>query len=136
MDKRTLLAVVLSVVVISLGFFLQGVFFPAAKTPASPATSQSATASGQASSASASTTGQPGTQTGQPAAGFQASANLPAVDHVIPSPTDTEGLVSGTHVLKTNFFEAPETRGGRAASGNALLGDNRNIGVQSIVWGT
>jgi len=119
MDKRTLLAVVLSVVIISGGFFLQGLISPQSKTKGEPQT-QVATSASEASpqvqpaAPLSSGNGAPattqGTQ-GQPGAGTPGTPT--SITSVVPAPTDAKGLTDETYLLQTDLVRVVfASRGG------------------------
>lgn len=135
MDKRTLLAVVLSVVVISLGFFLQSVLFPAKPTPQTATVPQTAasTPTSQSSHGTTETLNQPG-PAGQTA---PTTTPGPAITHVVASPTDAQGLAPETYNLKTDVFDATfSNEGGNLTSLELLQQLENGKPLQMIFSGT
>lgn len=114
MDKRTLLAVVLSVVIISVGFFLQGVLFPQPKTPIEPQKPLAATES----------TASPQSQPAAPlssAGGPAGPGTLTTITAVEPAPTDSKGLTDETYLLQTDLLRVVFTSRGGAVEKFELL---------------
>ena len=127
MDKRTLLAVVLSVVIISIGFFLQGVLFPQPKTNLEPqkplaATEGTASPQGQSTAPLSGVGGAAGSAQGvqgEPGAG--GTTTLTSITSVVPAPTDTKGLADETHILQTDLLRVVFTSRGGAIEKFELL---------------
>jgi YidC/Oxa1 family membrane protein insertase len=92
-DKRTLIAIVLSVIVISVGFLLQATLFPPAPQQA-PAAKSAAPGEGQTTSATAA----PGTETTSPA---------PAASSQIAAPPANGGLVPASRIVAAPSSDAP-----------------------------
>lgn len=120
MDKRTLLAVVLSVVIISVGFFLQGVLFPQPKHPpqtvAAKAT-ESSTPQTATQAAPATLSKGEGRSTGT-APGSQGLAPITSVE---PAPQDSAGLAEESYTLQTNLVRVVFTSRGGAVEKFELL---------------
>ncbi len=118
MDKRTLLAVVLSVVIISIGFFLQGVLFPQPKTSlaaAKPSAASESTAPGPAPLSG------PSKASGGKQPGAGGPGTLTSVTSVEPSPSDAKDLTEGTYVLQTDLLRVVFTNHGGAVEKFELL---------------
>ena len=120
MEKNTLLAVVLSVVVITLGFMLQNVFFPAPVTQQSTVAAQNTTAGENQDQNSGNTTGQvseqapaTSTQAAQPAA----AASADAASGFVPWDGENQPPLSAAPVMENNHFIVTfSTRGGTVSS--------------------
>ncbi len=103
MDKRTLFAVVLSVIVISVGFFLQGIMAPPKKpAPQAPLV--------QSAQATPSVGGNPSAPTEPSAPGS-----------IQPSDADSAGLAEGTATYRSNLLDVTLTDRGGAIQSFELL---------------
>ncbi len=120
MDKRTLLAVVLSVVVISIGFFLQGVLFPSKPKPTVTATqTQTVQQTEPTTTGSQALSGGNGSSSQN---GQSAQAGTAVVTHgVVPDPADANGLKPETYTIKTDLFEATFSNVGGVVTSLRLL---------------
>lgn len=116
MDKRTLLAVVISVVVITVGFTIQSLIF----APEQSAKTQAAQTS-QSPNQTTPATGQPsGNQSPAPAQQTQTPAvsSTPAGNVV---PVSETGLTEQTHVIETDLFRVTFTNVGGDVTSFELL---------------
>ena len=99
MDKRTLLAVVLSVVIIIAGSFLMQVFMPRTSQPSVPTTPTEQT-TGQ----------QPPSTTQSPETGSQAPTGPAQQTGVVPAPESAENPASDSIVRETGVFRITFSR--------------------------
>ncbi|HTX71609.1 MAG TPA: membrane protein insertase YidC [Rectinemataceae bacterium] len=127
-DKRTVIAVILSVVVITIGFTLQGIFFPPPKQAApAPQPTESATAAPGSQSPTATPAASPGaaaetivaapapgaTATSAPAAAAPAKVQAPLTAPAATTGTESVPLSEQTYTVSTNLIDAVFTnRGG------------------------
>jgi YidC/Oxa1 family membrane protein insertase len=129
MDKKTLLAVVISVVVITLGFTVQNLLFPPKEQPAAISQTQQTPANAPtAGQSSGSGTNQPPvstTQTGTPA----------SPGTVVP--VSETGLTPHTYTLTTDLFRVTFTnRGGDVTAFDLLKHQDNNVPVDMVDRGT
>ena len=116
-DKRTLIAVILSVIIITVGFSLQGIFFPTPKqaapsTPTSVAAPASTPAATQASPAPNAPAQQITTAEAAPPAVAQTTKATPGTTANTATPTIAAPLTEQTYTVSSDLIDAVFTNKG------------------------
>lgn len=142
MDKKTLLAVVLSVVVITVGFMLQGVLWPSEPAPESTELADGGTgqtdAGGQTTSTSETSAEESqlsdsatDSHTDSTAISGEFSSNTSS--QVVPAPLEDEDVRERTITIDTDIFSAEFTnRGGELISLKLKSHDDEGIPIDMI----
>lgn len=119
MDRRTVIAIIISVVIITIGFTVQAVFFPPNPPPETAQTQQTATPAQQPAVTPSTGQGQnqPSSPT-QPTQQNQTTVSVPT-GQVVPVPV--EGLTEKTYEISTNLVTVHFTNKGGDITSYELL---------------